>query len=406
MKTRRTYGSGSLTHLGGNRYRFQIRAEGKMLSRVFAAASATEANKSAGAIRLDLLDGYEKRRDTEGAERAVRQTWTVERYVKHYMARWGRAKLADTTRTRYDSIFRNQVCPHIGKLRMSEITPSHLSAMYEALASPKSRKRGDGALSGGTIATVHNVVRSLFSFAVEIEGDLPTNPAASRAARPRVEKTPKPRRGLSVAEVETFVKRVSEKAPDIAVPVMLSAYLGTRRGETVGLRWSDVDFDAATITVRRSVSRTVADGVRVKGTKTGKERTIPLDPHTLSELKRVQREQRRARLAFGRGWKGAKSAVEDYIVTLEHGEGMPPNLFSNRFRTFCKQEGLTITPHLLRHAWVSQMIALGFDAVTIAAMSGHSPDVLLKVYAHAFDARKREAMEALGDARKAARVAN
>jgi len=48
------------------------------------------------------------------------------------------------------------------------------------------------------------------------------------------------------------------------------------------------------------------------------------------------------------------------------------------------------------------MIALSFDVVTIAAMSGHSPDVLLKVYAHAFDARKREAMNALGEARKAA----
>ncbi len=51
------------------------------------------------------------------------------------------------------------------------------------------------------------------------------------------------------------------------------------------------------------------------------------------------------------------------------------------------------------------MIALGFDAVTIAAMSGHSPDVLLKTYAHAFDGRKREAMEALGAARLAARAA-
>jgi hypothetical protein len=51
------------------------------------------------------------------------------------------------------------------------------------------------------------------------------------------------------------------------------------------------------------------------------------------------------------------------------------------------------------------MIALGFDAVTIASMSGHSPDVLLTTYAHAFDARKREAMDALAEARKQARAA-
>ena len=61
--------------------------------------------------------------------------------------------------------------------------------------------------------------------------------------------------------------------------------------------------------------------------------------------------------------------------------------------------------HVLRHSFVSQLIALRFDAVTIASMSGHSPDVLLKVYAHAFDEGKRTAIEALGAARKAARGA-
>jgi hypothetical protein len=51
------------------------------------------------------------------------------------------------------------------------------------------------------------------------------------------------------------------------------------------------------------------------------------------------------------------------------------------------------------------MIDLGFDAVTIAAMSRHSPDVLPTTYAHAFDTRKREAMDALGKARNEARAA-
>jgi len=64
-----------------------------------------------------------------------------------------------------------------------------------------------------------------------------------------------------------------------------------------------------------------------------------------------------------------------------------------------------VTPQVLRHTFVSQLISLGFDTVTIASMSGHSADVLLKVYAHAFDKRKREAMDALGEARTAAKKA-
>lgn len=406
--TRRPHGTGSLQHRGGDRWRFQIRAEdGKPLSRVFTAKNRTEANKATGKVKAELLDAYEQSKDAAGVERDRRQAWTVERYVDHYMTAWAPHHLEDTTRARYKSIYKHNVCPYIGKVRMVDVTPAVLTNLYATLGSENARVRGgDGALSGSTISTVHNVLRSLFSFAVDIEGDFPTNPAASKAARPKVDTTPPPRRGLTIAEVEAFVKRANDKAPHIAVPVMLSAYLGTRRGETVGLRWIDVDFAAGTITVRRSVSYTAESGLRVKSTKTGKQRTIPLDPHTLSELKRIQKEQRIARLRFGRGWAGAESPSEDYIAIEPNGAGFRPDVFGAFFRTFCEQQEIVgITPHMLRHAWVSQMIALGFDAVTIAAMSGHSPDVLLKTYAHAFDARKREAMDALGAARTAARGA-
>jgi integrase len=190
---------------------------------------------------------------------------------------------------------------------------------------------------------------------------------------------------------------------------MLSAYLGTRRGETVALQWEDVDFSARTIRVRRSVTWTAADGLRVKSTKTGKERTIPLDAHTLSELKRIQQEQRKERLRFGAGWRGAKTPDCDHICSEADGAVMNPAVLGVLFQRLWKsdkaKDATTATLHQLRHSWVSQQIALGYDAVTIAAMSGHSPDVLLRVYAHAFDARKREAMDAMAEARKAARDA-
>lgn len=406
MATRRPYGTGSLIHREGETYRFQIRADGKMLSRVFTARNITEANKAAGAIRIELLEEHERLKDASGVEREVRQAWTVERYIEHYLTAWAPFHLADTTRARYASIFRNNVIPYIGKKRIAEVTPSDLTALYAKLGTPGARTRGEGALSGLTISTVHNVLRALFTFAVESERDLSENPAASKAARPKVDRTPKRPQALSLADVEALVSLAAESAPEIAVPVMLSAYLGTRRGETVGLRWEDVDWDAQTITVRRSVSHTQADGRNVKGTKTGKDRTIPLDSHTLSELKRIQREQREARMRFGRGWRGAAKPSEDFIATTPDGAGMNPMTFSARFRTLCKREGHeSWTLHGLRHAWVSQMISLGFDAVTIAAMSGHSSQVLLDTYAHAFDARKREAMDTLGKARMEVRAA-
>jgi len=168
-----------------------------------------------------------------------------------------------------------------------------------------------------------------------------------------------------------------------------------------------VDFKRRELTVRRAVTQTPSEGLTVKSTKTGKQRTIPLDPHTAAELKTVQRVQRERRLNLGPDvWAGADSPGDDYIATTFTGELIKPDFFTNGFRTLAKQNNLVhITPHVLRHAWVSQMIALGFDPVTIATMTGHSPDVLMHTYAHAFDRRKRQAIDALGEARTAARRA-
>lgn len=411
MTKRRAYGTGSLGHISDNRYRFQIRAHGRTLSRTFSARNATDANKQAGAIRTELLEAFEKRQDAEGAERATRQTWTVKQYAAYYMRDWAPLHLADTTRERRRGIFENQVVPLIGHKLMREVTPDDLALMYAKLAETKSRKR-DGSenrtetLSGGTIATIHTAVRALFSFAHEIKRDIDENPAARKAARPRVTTAAKRQTALSVEAVEALLVAVADEAPRILAAVTLAAYLGTRRGETVALQWSDVDFDAKTITVRRSISWTPSGGMRVKGTKTNKERVIPLDAHTLAELSRMRTEQRQERLRLGRGWQGADSPTRDHIAAEPDGAPMNPAVLGVTLERVCRRGKLTqVTMHQLRHSWVSQQIANGYDAVTISAMSGHSPAVLYQTYAHAFDVRKREAMDKLGEDRKAARAA-
>ena len=63
-------------------------------------------------------------------------------------------------------------------------------------------------------------------------------------------------------------------------------------------------------------------------------------------------------------------------------------------------------PRVPRHAFVSQLIALGYDAAAISAMAAHSPNVLLLIYAHACGAaRAREGWTRSPEARKAIRAA-
>jgi len=404
MSTRRAKGSGSLRHLGGERWQLTVKTGGKRHSRVFKARNGTEAERQGAAVRVALMEDVRHVRTSEDADREERQRWTVERYVAHYFDKWAPYNLAATTRRRYRQISKNQVIPHIGKRRMAEVTPSDLAHLYATLAQPGSSKRKGKTLSGLTIWHVHRFIEAVYTFAVEVDGDFETNPA--RKTKPNVVRESRKPPAVDVAEVERLLAATKEGEPDLYSLLMVPAHLGTRRGETVALRWADVDFEGGSVTIRRSAAHTKADGMIVKSTKTGKVRTIPLAPDTLGELKALMKAQREHRIAQGPAWQGASSPADDYVCAAADGSVMNPDNYSHAFRDLAVRHGFAhITPHVLRHAWVSQMIALGFDAVTIASMSGHSPDVLLTTYAHAFDARKREAMNALAEARKQARAA-
>ena len=106
------------------------------------------------------------------------------------------------------------------------------------------------------------------------------------------------------------------------------AYTGMRRGELLALRWRDVDLDAATISVRRSVGI-----VRVKGqkgelregpTKTCKPRVVDIDPATVAVLRAWKRE---------RGALALQLARNDSVVFGNHeGQFRQPERFSHLFR--------------------------------------------------------------------------
>jgi integrase len=402
--SRRPKGTGSLRHIGDDRWQITIKIGGRRLSRVFSARNATDANRTADSVRLDLMAKHGRTFTDDGAMREQRRRWTVERYFNYYFDTWAELNLAATTRRRYRQLSKNQVLPHIGTRPIAEVTPSDLSRLYAALAEPESSVRPGRTLSGLTIWHVHRFIEAVFTFAVDVEADLDLNPA--RKTRPRVPRCPRRPRAVDVSEVERFLDSARHEIPDHYTSIMIPAHIGTRRGETVALRWSDFDFERGSVTVSRACSRTPEDGTIIKQTKTGKARDIPIDPDTIAELKTHMRSQRERRILLGEAWMGAMNPQDDYVCADYTGEVMNPDHYSHVFRSFATSCGFShITPHVLRHAWVSQMIALGFDAVTIASMSGHSPDVLLTTYAHAFDARKREAVDALAAARREARAA-
>ncbi|MDO8915998.1 MAG: site-specific integrase [Coriobacteriia bacterium] len=407
MTTRRPHGSGTLRKVGEGRYRYQVRADGTTLSRTFAAKNETEANRATAGIHLDLLAEHERTRDDAGVERERRQEWTVTRYADYYLREWAPVHLASSTRQERKGVIERYIKPAIGKMRMADVTATDLQEFYGKLEKRRryGKDKGD-TLSGASIWKVHTAVRAIFTFAVDVNEDFSVNPAAKVAAQPKVDQGSNEKRAVTVDEVERFVALVREQKPEIATAVMLAAWLGTRRSETLALKRKDFDLDAAKVTIRRSVTETPDDGVVVKEfTKNGKRRTVPLDAYTVKILRALFKQQLEARVRFGKAWQGGRTSDDDWVCADGSGAMLAPEHFNAVFRAFTKKHGLDVTPHLLRHALVSQLIAKGYDAVTISAITGHTPAVLLKTYAHAFDSRKQEAIAELGAEREAVRAA-
>ena len=172
-----------------------------------------------------------------------------------------------------------------------------------------------------------------------------------------------------------------------------SVLTGARRGELAALTWADIDFDAATIRIEKSLEQTVGR-LAVKSTKTRAGcRTISLPEFAVLALRDHRRKILELRLVLGAG-----ALPGDHPVFGDHEGAWPsPQRITGRWRDALAVRGLPrVTFHSLRHCHASALIAAGLDVVAIARRLGHaSPALTLSVYSHLFVSKDSEAAAAI-----------
>lgn len=187
---------------------------------------------------------------------------------------------------------------------------------------------------------------------------------------------------------------------------MLAIYGGFRRGELAALTWEDVDYDAHTVTISKSVAR--RDGIQVvKDPKTEHGfRTVTLPKECFDSLRRWQYEQMATRLRIGTAWRGDQDMERTTIFMQDDGSMMDITAarkrflsILNRYNDGCKKEEdklPIIKLHDLRHTSATLLQASGCDIATISRRLGHSKvSVTLDVYSHAIPENDVEAADIL-----------
>jgi integrase len=177
--------------------------------------------------------------------------------------------------------------------------------------------------------------------------------------------------------------------------LFLSATTGARRGEMCALRWHDVDLEAGTVTIERSIIDLRGGGFSEKDTKTHSSRRIALDEASQSVLV-AQRHLATARATS----VGLRISDDSYIFSREPDGSAPwlPNWATQKFIQIRDHLGYErMRNHDLRHFAATSLIAAGVPVRTVSGRLGHAnPSTTLMVYSHFVEASDQEAARIMG----------
>lgn len=331
-----------------------------------------------------------------------RKSITFEEFFYIWDEKYASKELAPKTYSRYIGILKSRILPYLGSFPLDKIKPTDLMNFYDMLENDTQIKRiskNNGQrtlkpLSPKTILEHHRLISTMLQNAVYWQL-LPSNPA--RRVKPPKTKKPK-MEFFNDYECKFLIQSLMELTGSnlkYKAAILLDIFSGIRRGELIGLKWSDVDFKNETININKSTQYLPENGIFDKDTKTeSSNRIVPIPNYitkTLLEYKEWYDEQKDI---CGDKWiKSNKLFVQDT------GKPMHTDTIGKWFKPYIEELGLpTIKFHGIRHTNATLMIANNVDIATVSARLGHaSINTTIKYYVHPLEKNMRKAAYVLQD---------
>ncbi|MFD5396610.1 tyrosine-type recombinase/integrase [Streptomyces sp. NPDC127097] len=278
-----------------------------------------------------------------------------------------------STYSKYAMHVRLYLVPLLGTKRLETLGPRHVRVFLADVA----RKS-----SPATAKEAHRVLRTALTAATREE--LVTRNVASLVEAPKVvsrETTP-----WSLDETLTFLEEA--RRDPLYAAFVLAIAMGLRRGEVLGLRWSDVDLDGRVIRISNQVQR-IGGELYQDTTKTGKIRPVPLPLICLAALR-----WHRLRQAHEAEKRSTKIDPAGLVFTTRSGRPIEPRNLNRSFSRLTASAGLrTIRLHDARHGCATLLTAAGVAPRVLMEILGHSQiSMTMDVYTHVAQDTQREAI--------------
>ncbi len=303
---------------------------------------------------------------------------TVGAFLEGWLTEVARLTVRPRTYVSYRYVVGFHLTPGLGDLPLASLSPADVQTFLNA--------KSASGLSPRTVGYLRGVLRGALGHAERT--DLVSRNVARLARPPRI-----PRRRvspLSVEQVRTFVTAIGGDRLEALYLVALG--VGLRQGEILGLRWSDVDLDGGTLTVRHALARIEGRLVLVEPKSATSRRVVPLPAFVRDALVAHRDRQAQEPLPLR---PAPPDAFADLVFVTTHGTPLDGITITRRFQHILAAARLPHQRfHDLRHACASLLLAQGVPARVVMETLGHSEiSLTLNTYSHVMPSVGREAAE-------------
>ena len=305
-----------------------------------------------------------------------------------YLTMWldGKEKtLKPMTYQGYLTNIQKHINPYIGQMKIKDISATILDHLYDRLSKIVVASSGSEAkyLSRASIRYVHATLRAALNDAVK-KRLLPYNACEAVTLPSKVKYEAKT---LSVDEMKVLISGCHDSR--FGLEILMMMLLGLRRGEALGLRFSDIDFSTGTAHIRQQYTMCGKDsngkqiwGIRSLKTKES-DRSVGIP--TLLLVKIIEQKQL---VEEKRGLNPTWPIDLDLVCCGEDGSPRNINSLEHGFKMLLAKLGLPlIRLHDLRHTYATQLSENGIDIVTISRVLGHTS---IKTTADIYIAKNKE----------------
>ena len=320
--------------------------------------------------------------ETRGLDVARAGEYTVGQWLEVWFNDYAMLKVRPSSHQTYRGYLDHHIKPYIGNIPLTKLSSLDLQRLYKKLLSDgrvdriESKKQPKG-LSAKTVRNIHQIISSALKLAIE-QRLIARNPADG-CALPKAER--KEMQTLPVEQLTSFLREAKDSGVFALYYIDLTT--GLRRGELLGLKWSDIDLEKGDLRVRRQIGRINGKIIEMPLKTKNAYRTLPLSADAIDVLM----QQRR------------KTGNSEWVFPSPTGGPMSPDSVLHMLHRVLKRAGLPkVRFHDLRHTFATLALQNGVDIKTVSGMLGHfSAGFTLDTYAHVTTTAKREAARTMGN---------